>query len=131
MSPSFLTGGNEHDNDMLSEIKRRGITYGTALGHKGNDDRRKFAAQRKKAYDELFGKRTSDYSRQKYEAESSEDESFPSQREQKDYMSFNKRNPNNKPFTFGTALGHKGNTGTTKYVDSLDAKFKELFGDGK
>ena len=33
------------------------------------------------------------------------------------------------PFTFGTALGHKQRGNKGDYVNSLNAKFNELFGD--
>ena len=33
------------------------------------------------------------------------------------------------PFTFGTALGHKQRGNKADYVNSVNAKFNELFGD--
>ena len=82
---------------------------------------------------ELFGKRELTDLKREYldylnERKNMVNAFYPdnSQRKREASLHQSKRAPS---FTFGTALGHNTGTDNGKYVDSLDDKFNELFGD--
>ena len=91
------------------------------MGHKSgsNND---YVNEREKAYKDIFGKREmTDYSTLE-DLENMYKALSPSE---KRAAELHKRGP----FTFGTALGHKQRGSKASYVNSVNAKFNELFGD--
>lgn len=100
--------------------------FGTALGHNGKSKNNDYAKDRDKAFDIIFGKREGPQLRREYYANY--------MRSLHDILNGETRAPEQEskraPFTFGTALGHSPGKDNQKYVNSLNAKYNELFGDG-
>ena len=116
-----IEGNVEYSKEIPTDLKKRStenaelkrdISYGTALGYKKDT---KYYDDMKKVYQKIFGDK-----RDKIETGSWEDafDSLFSDNDQR------KR----APFTFGTALGHGQSGGKSNYANSLNAKYKELFG---
>ncbi|XP_028405996.1 uncharacterized protein LOC114528535 [Dendronephthya gigantea] len=123
-------GELDGDFQKRDEISRRGVSFGTALGH-GTGGNNKNSQQRDEAFKKIFGGKREIKNLKR----SLQDVAEYMNDLERAYMSLagseEKRELNSKraPFTFGTALGHNQGKDKGDYLSSLNAKFNELFGD--
>jgi hypothetical protein len=113
----FLDCIDSIDSDENPQQSKRGVTYGTGLGHTSNNN--DYRDDREKAFAKLFGKRDLKREYSDYEWKNVYDALYRD----------NPQQQKRAGFSFGTALGHNQGGDSSNYVNSVNQKFHELFGD--